>query len=192
MSLRCPYQKGTIVNLAQTATAPATSDRRIRSFSEIPSPHDVLSEFPLGARRAELVPELPISWSPDGSRLAVAGFRAGSIRLYIVNTNTGGYRLVQNSGGGIFPAFSPDGTHLAFTVSRPEFGSEIATDSAKDLDGTAIMELLQLPPGPLVGRAYRHLLEVRIERGPLPREQAVEELVAWAREQGLAVPGSAT
>ncbi len=43
------------MNLAQTATAPATSDRRIRSFSEIPSPHDVLSEFPLGARRAERV-----------------------------------------------------------------------------------------------------------------------------------------
>ena len=55
MSQRCPYQKGTTVNLAQTATAPATSDRRIRSFSEIPSPHDVLSEFPLGARRAERV-----------------------------------------------------------------------------------------------------------------------------------------
>jgi poly(A) polymerase len=60
-----------------------------------------------------------------------------------------------------------------------------------DLDGTAIMELLQLPPGPLVGRAYRHLLEVRMERGPLPRELAVGELRAWAREQGLAVPGDA-
>ena len=43
------------MNLAQIATAPATSDRRIRSFSEIPSPHDVLTEFPLGARRAERV-----------------------------------------------------------------------------------------------------------------------------------------
>ncbi len=56
-----------------------------------------------------------------------------------------------------------------------------------DLDGTAIMELLQLPQGPLVGKAYRHLLEVRMERGPLPREQAIEELRAWARAQGLAV-----
>ncbi|WP_304113687.1 3-deoxy-7-phosphoheptulonate synthase [Mycolicibacterium bacteremicum] len=43
------------MNLAQIATAPETSDRRIRSFSEIPSPHDVLTEFPLGARRAERV-----------------------------------------------------------------------------------------------------------------------------------------
>ena len=57
-----------------------------------------------------------------------------------------------------------------------------------DLDGTAIMELLQLPPGPLVGQAYRHLLEVRMDRGPLPREQAELELRAWARDQGLAVP----
>jgi poly(A) polymerase len=39
-----------------------------------------------------------------------------------------------------------------------------------------------------VGQAYRHLLEVRMEQGPLPREQAVEELFAWAREQGLPVP----
>lgn len=58
-----------------------------------------------------------------------------------------------------------------------------------DLDGTAIMELLQLPPGPLVGRAYRHLLEVRMERGPLAHEDAVAELHAWARAEGLPVPG---
>lgn len=43
------------MNLAQIANPPATSDRRIRSFSTIPSPHDVLTEFPLGARRAERV-----------------------------------------------------------------------------------------------------------------------------------------
>lgn len=43
------------MNLAQIANAPATSDRRVRSFSAIPSPHDVLTEFPLGARRAERV-----------------------------------------------------------------------------------------------------------------------------------------
>jgi len=43
------------MNMAQTVIAPSTSDRRVRSFSEIPSPHDVLTEFPLGARRAERV-----------------------------------------------------------------------------------------------------------------------------------------
>lgn len=43
------------MNLAQIAAPQATSDRRIQSFSEIPSPLDVLTEFPLGARRAERV-----------------------------------------------------------------------------------------------------------------------------------------
>ena len=36
-----------------------------------------------------------------------------------------------------------------------------------DLDGNAIMELLGVPPGPLVGQAWRHLKELRLDRGPL-------------------------
>jgi poly(A) polymerase len=51
-----------------------------------------------------------------------------------------------------------------------------------DLDGNEIMELLGLPPGPLVGRAYKHLLALRMERGPLPHDEAVAELRAWARD----------
>jgi poly(A) polymerase len=53
-----------------------------------------------------------------------------------------------------------------------------------DLDGNAIMELLGVGPGPLVGRAYRHLLALRMERGPLGREVAEAELRAWAADQG--------
>ncbi len=49
-----------------------------------------------------------------------------------------------------------------------------------DLDGTAIMELLGLPAGPLIGRAWRHLKAVRLERGPLSREDAEAELRRWA------------
>jgi poly(A) polymerase len=55
-----------------------------------------------------------------------------------------------------------------------------------DLDGNAIMELLGVPPGPIVGRAWRHLKDVRLERGPLDREEAEAELLRWAREQGIA------
>ena len=54
-----------------------------------------------------------------------------------------------------------------------------------DLDGNEIMKLLGIPPGPLVGEAWRHLKELRLERGPLPREEAEAELLAWARERGL-------
>src|SRR4029453_10771063 len=57
-----------------------------------------------------------------------------------------------------------------------------------DLDGNAIMELLGLPPGPLVGEAWRHLKEVRLERGPLAHDEAVVELRRWAAERGLTAP----
>jgi poly(A) polymerase len=51
-----------------------------------------------------------------------------------------------------------------------------------DLDGNAIMELLGLQPGPDVGRAWRHLKEVRLDRGPLSREDAEAELRQWAQD----------
>ncbi|MGH3736762.1 MAG: CCA tRNA nucleotidyltransferase [Micromonosporaceae bacterium] len=54
-----------------------------------------------------------------------------------------------------------------------------------DLDGNAIMELLGVPPGPLVGKAWRYLKELRLDRGPLTREEAEEELRRWAADQGL-------
>ncbi|MGO1053835.1 CCA tRNA nucleotidyltransferase [Crossiella sp. CA198] len=57
-----------------------------------------------------------------------------------------------------------------------------------DLDGNAIMELLGLPPGPLVGKAWTFLKELRLDRGPLAPEEAEAELLAWAKEQGLQPP----
>jgi poly(A) polymerase len=60
-----------------------------------------------------------------------------------------------------------------------------------DLDGTEIMELLGIPQGRLVGQAYAHLLELRMERGPLGRDQAAQELLRWARAAGLPEAGSA-
>ncbi len=52
-----------------------------------------------------------------------------------------------------------------------------------DLDGNAIMELLGLEPGPLVGKAWKHLRDIRLDRGPLPREEAEAELLRWWRAQ---------
>jgi poly(A) polymerase len=57
-----------------------------------------------------------------------------------------------------------------------------------DLDGNAIMELLGLPPGPLVGRAWKHLKELRLDRGPMSRDEAEAELRRWAAAEGI--PGS--
>ncbi|HJV14684.1 MAG TPA: CCA tRNA nucleotidyltransferase [Propionibacteriaceae bacterium] len=52
-----------------------------------------------------------------------------------------------------------------------------------DLNGVQIMEILGIPEGRDVGRAYKFLLERRIEEGPLGEERAREELLAWWADQ---------
>ena len=52
-----------------------------------------------------------------------------------------------------------------------------------DLDGNAIMEVLGVGPGRVVGQAYAYLLERRIDEGPLGPERAREELLAWWAQQ---------
>jgi poly(A) polymerase len=70
-----------------------------------------------------------------------------------------------------------------------ELATQEQLDSMRpDLDGNEIMAVLGIPPGPLVGRAYKHLLELRIEAGPLDREGAVQELLTWAASVGIEPP----
>ncbi|AYA24517.1 poly(A) polymerase [Rhodococcus rhodochrous J3] len=52
-----------------------------------------------------------------------------------------------------------------------------------DLDGNAIMELLGIPAGPTVGKAWNFLKELRLDRGPLDREEAEAALLEWWAEQ---------
>ncbi|WP_309106456.1 CCA tRNA nucleotidyltransferase [Arthrobacter sp.] len=52
-----------------------------------------------------------------------------------------------------------------------------------DLDGGQIMTLLGLKPGPVVGRAYKFLLEERMEHGPLDQGEAEEKLRKWWEAQ---------
>ncbi|WP_435846086.1 CCA tRNA nucleotidyltransferase [Streptomyces diacarni] len=54
-----------------------------------------------------------------------------------------------------------------------------------DLDGNEIMRELGVEPGPVVGKAYKYLLELRLEHGPLGYDDAVAELRKWwARQEG--------
>jgi poly(A) polymerase len=61
-----------------------------------------------------------------------------------------------------------------------------------ELDGGEIMRILGLTPGPLVGQAWKHLLELRMSEGLVGKERATEELLAWAAQEGIAPPGSPT
>jgi poly(A) polymerase len=48
-----------------------------------------------------------------------------------------------------------------------------------DLDGNEIMGILGIPAGPEVGEAWRYLKELRLDRGPLSHDDAVDELKKW-------------
>ena len=53
------------------------------------------------------------------------------------------------------------------------------------LDGNEVMEHLGLKPGREIGEALDHLMELRLERGPIEKEEAYRELDAWASEHGI-------
>ena len=53
-----------------------------------------------------------------------------------------------------------------------------------ELDGERIMAVLGVPPGPIVGRAYKFLLELRLDEGPIGEEAAEARLREWAEREG--------
>lgn len=52
-----------------------------------------------------------------------------------------------------------------------------------DLDGEEIMRILDLKPGREVGEAYRFLLELRLDEGPLGADEAERRLLEWWRSR---------
>ncbi len=53
------------------------------------------------------------------------------------------------------------------------------------LDGRQVMERLGLEPGPIVGEVMAFLMEVRMERGEIPEDEAYGLLDTWAKERGI-------
>ncbi len=79
--------------------------------------------------------------------------------------------------------------HLEARIETLAQAEELAA-VRPDLDGNQIMEILGIPPGRDVGCAYKHLLELRIENGPMDREEATQALITWWQESGSAdTPG---
>ena len=48
-----------------------------------------------------------------------------------------------------------------------------------DLNGEEIMEILGITPGPEVGQAYRFLMELRLDEGPIGPDEAKKRLLDW-------------
>ncbi|GLX34754.1 CCA tRNA nucleotidyltransferase [Streptomyces roseochromogenus] len=59
-----------------------------------------------------------------------------------------------------------------------------------DLDGNEIQRVLEIGPGPMVGKAYAFLLELRLENGPMGHDAAVVALKEWwAAQEARAAQG---
>ncbi len=84
-------------------------------------------------------------------------------------------------------ALAADYSALEARIARIEAEEDLAR-VRPDLDGNAIMDLLGLPPGPLVGQAWRFLKELRLDRGPLDHDEAIAALYQWAAEHGINPP----
>ncbi|WP_248964653.1 CCA tRNA nucleotidyltransferase [Sphaerisporangium perillae] len=54
-----------------------------------------------------------------------------------------------------------------------------------ELDGNEIQQVLGVGPGPVVGKAYKFLLDMRLDEGIVGKDAAKEALLEWAREQGI-------
>jgi poly(A) polymerase len=67
-------------------------------------------------------------------------------------------------------------------IARLEQEEELAK-IRPELDGNEIQQVLGIKPGPAVGRAYRFLLDLRLDRGPIGKEAATEALLEWSHEQ---------
>jgi poly(A) polymerase len=50
-----------------------------------------------------------------------------------------------------------------------------------ELDGLEVMDLLEVPPGRLVGEALAFLMEIRLEEGLIGKDETKRRLLDWWR-----------
>jgi poly(A) polymerase len=53
-----------------------------------------------------------------------------------------------------------------------------------ELDGRQVMEHLGVGPGPVIGQALAHLLEIRLDEGAIGHDEAMRRLDQWWKERG--------
>ena len=75
---------------------------------------------------------------------------------------------------------------LELRIARLAAEEELAA-VRPELDGHEIATVLGIRPGPILGQAYKYLLTVRLDEGPIGKEAAAERLREWwtARQSGL-------
>jgi poly(A) polymerase len=123
-----------------------------------------------------------------------AGWTDSAVRRYITDAGPQLERLHRLTRSDVTTRNQRKAERLAFAYDDLEdriaaLREQESLDAVRpDLNGAQIMAMLGLKPGPVVGRAYKFLLEERMENGPLEPADAESKLRAWWAKQPEAVP----
>ncbi|MER1994872.1 MAG: CCA tRNA nucleotidyltransferase [Arthrobacter sp.] len=118
-----------------------------------------------------------------------AGWSDSAVRRYVTDAGPLLQRLHRLTRSDVTTRNRRKAERLAFAYDDLESRIEKLAEQEElasirpDLDGGQIMELLGIRPGPVVGRAYRFLLEERMENGPGTPEEAEAKLRQWWEQQ---------
>lgn len=118
-----------------------------------------------------------------------AGWSDSAVRRYVTDAGPLLQRLHRLTRSDVTTRNRRKAERLAFAYDDLEARIEKLAEQEElasirpDLDGSRIMELLGIRPGPVVGRAYRFLLEERMENGPGTPEEAEAKLREWWQQQ---------
>lgn len=118
-----------------------------------------------------------------------AGWTDSAVRRYVTDAGDLLERLHRLTRSDVTTRNRRKAERLAFAYDDLETRiAEIAEQEElnsirPDLNGEQIMKLLGLKPGPVVGRAYNFMLNLRLDDGPLGEDVAAERLRIWWAEQ---------
>jgi poly(A) polymerase len=127
-----------------------------------------------------------------------AGWSDSAVRRYVTDAGPLLERLHRLTRSDVTTRNQRKAERLAFAYDDLEariaaLREQESLDAVRpDLDGARIMALLGIKPGPVVGRAYKFLLNERMENGPLPAEEAEARLLRWWAGQPESVPAEPT
>jgi poly(A) polymerase len=123
-----------------------------------------------------------------------AGWTDSAVRRYITDAGPLLERLHRLTRSDVTTRNQRKAERLAFAYDDLEariaaLREQESLDAVRpDLNGAQIMSLLGLKPGPVVGRAYKFLLEERMENGPLEPTDAEARLRVWWAAQAESAP----
>jgi poly(A) polymerase len=126
-----------------------------------------------------------------------AGWSDSAVRRYVTDAGPLLERLHRLTRSDVTTRNQRKAERLAFAYDDLEarivaLKEQESLDAVRpDLDGARIMAVLGLKPGPVVGRAYKFLLNERMEHGPLPAEEAEARLLRWWAGQPESAPAAA-